>query len=109
MFKYSHLEYRHKKLAASCSEFEDIFDVDHFVQALKPLVQITRTLPPKLAARVRKLPKVDPVSWSQAEYYTHHVLPLIRKHGAVRLTKTDARLANNGLPVRWAHESRAGK
>jgi hypothetical protein len=74
--------------------------VDHFVKTLKPLVPVVRTLPPKLAVRVRKLPSVDPVSWSHADYYIQRVLPLIRKHGAVRLAKTDARLANNGLPIR---------
>ncbi|KAK6154971.1 hypothetical protein DH2020_009219 [Rehmannia glutinosa] len=49
---------------ADSSDFQDIFDVDHFISSLRD-----------------------------------EILPLLKKHKVVHLNKTDARLANNGLPV----------
>ncbi|KAL0377639.1 UNVERIFIED_CONTAM: Rhamnogalacturonan I rhamnosyltransferase 1 [Sesamum radiatum] len=49
---------------ADPSDFQDIFDVDHFILSLRD-----------------------------------EILPLLKKHKVVHLNKTDARLANNGLPL----------
>ncbi|KAG4921148.1 hypothetical protein JHK85_050734 [Glycine max] len=61
----------HKVLFSS--DFKDIFDVDHFITSLRDEVRIIKILPPK-------------------------VLPLLLKHKVIQLNRTDARLANNGLP-----------
>ncbi|KAK3130321.1 hypothetical protein QOZ80_6BG0491860 [Eleusine coracana subsp. coracana] len=86
---------------ADPSEFQDIFDVDHFITSLRDEVRILRRLPPRLKRRVKMgfLHSMPPVSWSDITYYHHEILPLIRKHKVLHLNRTDARLANNGLPL----------
>ncbi|KAK6129105.1 hypothetical protein DH2020_037141 [Rehmannia glutinosa] len=74
---------------ADSSDFQDIFDVDHFISSLRDEVRILKELPPRLKRRVElgmffELPPI---------------LPLLKKHKVVHLNKTDARLANNGLPL----------
>ncbi|XP_059286445.1 rhamnogalacturonan I rhamnosyltransferase 1-like isoform X2 [Lycium ferocissimum] len=85
---------------ADPSEFEDIFDVDHFITSLRDEVRILKELPPRLKRRVvlGMIYTVPPISWSDISYYQHQVLPLIRKYKVVHVNRTDARLANNGLP-----------
>ncbi|THU58053.1 hypothetical protein C4D60_Mb03t10100 [Musa balbisiana] len=82
------------------SEFQDIFDVDHFITSLRDEVRILKELPPRLKTRVElgMSYSMPPVSWSDISYYQNQILPLIRKHKVVHLNRTDARLANNGLP-----------
>ncbi|KAJ0986805.1 hypothetical protein J5N97_005161 [Dioscorea zingiberensis] len=84
---------------ADPSEFQDIFDVDHFITSLRDEVRILKELPPRLKRRVEfgMVHSMPPVSWSDISYYHHQILPLIRKHKVLHLNKTDARLANNGL------------
>jgi len=86
---------------ADPSEFEDIFDVDHFITSLRGEVRIVKKLPLKLKAKAEDgaVFNMPPVSWSNMSYYLHQILPLIRKHKVLHLNKTDARLANNGLPL----------
>ncbi|CAJ2665870.1 unnamed protein product [Trifolium pratense] len=86
---------------ADPSEFQDIFDVDNFIASLRDEVRILKQLPPRLKRRVElglsySLP---PISWSDISYYEKQILPLLRKHKVVHLNRTDARLANNGLPI----------
>ncbi|KAL6287676.1 hypothetical protein ACE6H2_012066 [Prunus campanulata] len=81
----------------AASEFQDIFDVDHFIASLRDEVRILKELPPRVKKRaVYSLP---PISWSNISYYFHQILPLVQKYKVVHLNKTDARLANNGLPL----------
>ncbi|XP_039121043.1 rhamnogalacturonan I rhamnosyltransferase 1-like [Dioscorea cayenensis subsp. rotundata] len=84
---------------ADPSEFQDIFDVDHFITSLRDEVRILKELPPRLKRRVDlgMVHSMPPVSWSDFSYYRHQILPLIRKHKVLHLNKTDSRLANNGL------------
>ncbi|XP_068304602.1 rhamnogalacturonan I rhamnosyltransferase 1-like [Pyrus communis] len=83
----------------AASEFQDIFDVDHFIASLRDEVRILRKLPPKL--KKRPAYSLPPVSWSNMSYYLHQILPLVQKYKVVHLNKTDARVANNGLPLEF--------
>ncbi|XP_014496938.1 uncharacterized protein At1g04910 [Vigna radiata var. radiata] len=86
---------------ADSSDFRDIFDVDHFVTSLRDEVRILKHLPPKVKIRVEKglSYSMPPISWSNISYYENQVLPLLLKHKVIHLNRTDARLANNGLPA----------
>ncbi|WRX19094.1 GDP-fucose protein O-fucosyltransferase - like 10 [Theobroma cacao] len=86
---------------ADPSEFQDIFDVDHFITSLRDEVRILKELPPRLKRRVEMglVHSMPPVSWSDISYYHQQILPLIQKYKVVHLNRTDARLANNGQPL----------
>ncbi|KAK9278777.1 hypothetical protein L1049_028355 [Liquidambar formosana] len=86
---------------ADPSEFQDIFDVDHFITSLRDEVRILKELPPRLKKRVElgMIYSMPPISWSDISYYHHQILPLIQKYKVVHLNRTDARLANNGQPI----------
>ncbi|XP_073041054.1 rhamnogalacturonan I rhamnosyltransferase 1-like [Primulina eburnea] len=86
---------------ADSSDFKDIFDVDHFITSLRDEVQILKELPSKLKSRVDlgKFYELAPVSWSNISYYHKQILPLLKKYKVVHLNRTDARLANNRLPL----------
>ncbi|GAU23262.1 hypothetical protein TSUD_281550 [Trifolium subterraneum] len=83
---------------ADPSEFQDIFDLDHFITSLRDEVRILRELPPRLKQKVENgfLYSMPPISWSDMSYYKKQILPLIQKYKVVHLNRTDARLANNG-------------
>ncbi|KAL6175389.1 hypothetical protein ACLB2K_052030 [Fragaria x ananassa] len=86
---------------ADPSEFQDIFDVDHFITSLRDEVRILKELPPRVKRRVElgMVYTMPPVSWSDMSYYRNQILPLIQKYKIVHLNRTDARLANNGQPL----------
>ncbi|GMI95219.1 RG-I rhamnosyltransferase 1 [Hibiscus trionum] len=86
---------------ADPSEFQDIFDVDHFITSLRDEVRILKELPPRLKRRVETgmVYSMPPISWSDISYYRNQILPLIQKYKVVHLNRTDARLANNGQPL----------
>ncbi|KAK4789244.1 hypothetical protein SAY86_020563 [Trapa natans] len=86
---------------ADSSKFEDIFDADHFINSLRDEVRVLKDLPPRLKRKVElgTLRSLAPVSWSNISYYLHQVLPLVEKYKVLHLNRTDARLANNGLPI----------
>ncbi|GAB4829108.1 Rhamnogalacturonan I rhamnosyltransferase 1 [Ancistrocladus abbreviatus] len=84
---------------ADDSDFEDIFDVRHFIDSLRDEVRIIRRLPKRFSRKHGvQLLVMQPVSWSSEKYYLQQVLPLFQKHKVLHFNKTDARLANNGLP-----------
>ncbi|XP_073010908.1 rhamnogalacturonan I rhamnosyltransferase 1-like [Typha latifolia] len=87
---------------ADPSEFQDIFDVDHFINSLRDEVRILKELPPRLKKRVElgMIYSMPPISWSDISYYQNQILPLMKKYKVVHLNRTDARLANNGLPLK---------
>lgn len=72
---------------SSCSNFSDVFDVDHFITALKNDVKIVRKLPaehtysPKVIKQFR--------SWSGMDYYQDEIATLWEDHEvAVSLCST---------------------
>ncbi|KAL2329770.1 hypothetical protein Fmac_017351 [Flemingia macrophylla] len=85
---------------ADSSDFKDIFDVDHFITSLRDEVRIIKQLPPRVKRRVEQglFYSMPPISWSNISYYEKQVLPLLLKYKVVHINRTDARLANNGLP-----------
>lgn len=86
---------------ADPSEFQDIFDLDHFITSLRDEVRILKELPPRLKQKVENgfLYSMPPISWSDMSYYKNQILPLIQKYKVVHLNRTDARLANNGQSI----------
>ncbi|XP_010523472.1 PREDICTED: uncharacterized protein At1g04910 [Tarenaya hassleriana] len=85
---------------ADPSDFEDIFDVRHFIDSLRDEVRMVRRLPKRYGRKFGYRPfEMPPVSWSDDKYYLQQVLPLFSKHKVVHFNRTDARLANNGLPL----------
>ncbi|KAL3654253.1 Rhamnogalacturonan I rhamnosyltransferase 1 [Castilleja foliolosa] len=85
---------------ADPSNFEDIFDVGHFISSLRDEVRIVKRLPKKLGLRYGYQPLVmPPISWSNEQYYLQQILPLFDKHKVIHFNRTDSRLANNGIPL----------
>ncbi|GAA0171952.1 hypothetical protein LIER_25873 [Lithospermum erythrorhizon] len=85
---------------ADPSNFEDIFDLRHFIGSLRDEVRIVRRVPKKFGRKYGLQPlEMPPISWSNEKYYLEQILPLFSKHQVLRFNKTDARLANNGLPL----------
>ncbi|KAF2312904.1 hypothetical protein GH714_040964 [Hevea brasiliensis] len=86
---------------ADPSEFQDIFDVEHFITSLRDEVRILKELPPRLKRRMElgMTYTMAPVSWSDISYYHNQILPLMQKYKVLHLNRTDARLANNHQPL----------
>ncbi|KAL4340450.1 hypothetical protein GQ457_08G036760 [Hibiscus cannabinus] len=86
---------------ADPSDFQDIFDVDHFITSLRDEVRILKELPPRLKRRVEMgmVYSMPPISWSDISYYRNQILPLVQKHKVIHLNRTDTRLANNAQPL----------
>ncbi|XP_019170918.1 PREDICTED: uncharacterized protein At1g04910-like [Ipomoea nil] len=84
---------------ADSSNFGDIFDVRHFIDSLRDEVRIVKRLPKRFGRRSGYQPHaMPPISWSNEKYYLEHILPLFSKHKVIHFNRTDARLANNGIP-----------
>lgn len=65
-------------VASHGSEFQDIFDVDHFITSLRDEVRILKELPPRLKRRVELggVYTMPPISWSDISYYQKQVSAL---------------------------------
>ncbi|XP_057494040.1 rhamnogalacturonan I rhamnosyltransferase 1 [Actinidia eriantha] len=85
---------------ADPSNFEDVFDVKHFIDSLRDEVRIVRRLPKKFNRKYGFQPlEMPPVSWSNEQYYLQQILPLFSKYTVIHFNRTDTRLANNGIPL----------
>ncbi|KAL1551066.1 Rhamnogalacturonan I rhamnosyltransferase 1 [Salvia divinorum] len=85
---------------ADPSNFDDIFDVEHFINSLRDEVRIVKRLPKRFGRRYGYQPLVKaPVSWSNEQYYLQQILPLFAKHEVLHFNRTDSRLANNGISL----------
>ncbi|CAN6550494.1 unnamed protein product [Malus baccata var. baccata] len=85
---------------ADPSNFEDIFDLRHFIDSLRDEVRIVRRLPKMFSRKYGHKPlEMPPISWSNEKYYLEQILPLVSKHKVLHFNRTDARLANNWIPL----------
>ncbi|KAJ1263173.1 hypothetical protein BS78_09G163600 [Paspalum vaginatum] len=84
----------HQSFWTDPSDFKDIFDVDHFKEALKEDIVIVDSLPPDYRG-VKPYVRA-PTSWSRASFYRDFA-KILRKFKVVRFTHTDSRIVNNGL------------
>ncbi|CAN1321465.1 Rhamnogalacturonan I rhamnosyltransferase 1 [Linum perenne] len=84
----------------SIASFEDIFDVRHFIDSLRDEVRIVKRLPKRISKKYRYgVLEMPPVSWSNEKYYLQQILPLFNKSKVLHFNRTDARLANNMIPL----------
>ena len=61
-------------LLSCCSNFEDIFDVRHFIDSLRDEVRIIKRLPKRFNRKHGFIPlEMPPVSWSNENYYLQQV------------------------------------
>ncbi|KAK4485540.1 hypothetical protein RD792_008182 [Penstemon davidsonii] len=85
---------------ADPSNFEDIFDLRHFIDSLRDEVRIIKRLPKRFGLRYGYQPfEMSPVSWSNEQYYLQQILPLFDKYKVIHFNRTDSRLANNGISM----------
>ncbi|CAA6658738.1 unnamed protein product [Spirodela intermedia] len=90
-----------KSFWADPSDFADIFNVSNFINSLRDEVRIIKRLPRRIIGKGSPGGSfmMPPVSWSNETYYLTQILPLFGKYEVIHFNKTDARLANNGLPI----------
>ncbi|XP_068345495.1 O-fucosyltransferase 7-like isoform X2 [Pyrus communis] len=79
------------------SNFSDVFDEDHFINALANDVKIIKNLPKELATGIRAVKHFR--SWSGMDYYQDEIAGLWEEYEVIRAAKSDSRLANNNLPL----------
>ncbi|KAM7260165.1 hypothetical protein ACFE04_015906 [Oxalis oulophora] len=78
------------------SGFHGIYDVEHFIQALRYDVRIVESIPEiKKNGKTKKLKahQIRPLRDASVSWYLENVLPKMKEHGAVYLTPFSHRLA----------------
>ncbi|KAL9270589.1 O-fucosyltransferase 7-like protein [Drosera capensis] len=78
------------------SNFADVFDEEHFINALAHDVKVIKKLPPELSTIPKAVKHFR--SWSGVDYYESEIASLWAEHQVIRAAKSDSRLANNNLP-----------
>ncbi|KAL5558927.1 hypothetical protein UlMin_035138 [Ulmus minor] len=78
------------------SNFSDVFDEDHFIDALANDVKVIKKLPKELATATRAVKHFR--SWSSLAYYEEEIANMWDDYQIIRAAKSDSRLANNHLP-----------
>uniref|UniRef100_A0A0D3H6T5 O-fucosyltransferase family protein n=1 Tax=Oryza barthii TaxID=65489 RepID=A0A0D3H6T5_9ORYZ len=93
------------------SSFEEIFDVDHFINTLKAEVSIVKVLPKEFSWSTREYYgtgiratriKTAPVHAS-ASWYLENVSPILQSYGIAAIAPFSHRLAFDDLPVDIQH------
>ncbi|PQQ14323.1 uncharacterized protein Pyn_07914 [Prunus yedoensis var. nudiflora] len=79
------------------SNFSNVFDEDHFINALANDIKIIKKLPKELATVPRAVKLFR--SWSGMNYYQDEIARLWEEYEVIRASKSDSRLANNNLPL----------
>ncbi|BBG95785.1 hypothetical protein Prudu_004427 [Prunus dulcis] len=84
--------------------FSNVFDEDHFINALANDIKIIKKLPKELATGPRAVKLFR--SWSGMNYYQDEIARLWEEYEVrflvtlvIRASKSDSRLANNNLPL----------
>ncbi|GAB4844997.1 O-fucosyltransferase 7 [Ancistrocladus abbreviatus] len=78
------------------SNFKDVFDEDHFINALANDVKVIKKLPEELATQPKAVKHFK--SWSGLDYYQDKIATMWEDYRVIRAAKSDSRLANNNLP-----------
>ncbi|KAL9396322.1 hypothetical protein Peur_010575 [Populus x canadensis] len=79
------------------SNFSDVFNEDHFINALANDIKVIKKLPMEMggATKADKYFK----SWSGMDYYQGEIASMWADYKIILAAKTDSRLANNNLPA----------
>ncbi|KFK44341.1 hypothetical protein AALP_AA1G245400 [Arabis alpina] len=78
------------------SKFSDVFDEDHFINALSKDVRVIKKLPKGIDAFTKVVKHFK--SYSGLSYYQNEIATLWDEYKVIRAAKSDSRLANNNLP-----------
>ncbi|GMI90604.1 hypothetical protein like AT1G22460 [Hibiscus trionum] len=78
------------------SNFSDVFDEDHFINALANDVKVVKKLPKELSSATNVVKHFR--SGSGLGYYRDTIGSLWEEYQVIRAAKSDSRLANNNLP-----------
>ncbi|KAM0022091.1 putative GDP-fucose protein O-fucosyltransferase [Helianthus debilis subsp. tardiflorus] len=89
------------------SYFEDIFDVDHFMNVLKDDISIVRELPDEYtwstreyyASAIRSTRVKNAPLHASANWYREHVFPVLESYGIAAISPFSHRLAFNNMPA----------
>ncbi|CAN8312936.1 unnamed protein product [Cochlearia groenlandica] len=78
------------------SKFSDVFDEDHFINALSKDVRVIKKLPKGIDGLTKVVKHFK--SYSGLSYYQNEIASMWGEYKVIRAAKSDSRLANNNLP-----------
>jgi hypothetical protein len=89
------------------SSFMEIFDVDHFINALKDDIYVVKELPSQFswstrefyATAIRQTRVKNAPIHASADWYLENVLPVMRSYGIAAIAPFSHRLAFDNMPV----------
>ncbi|CAN0892484.1 O-fucosyltransferase 11 [Linum grandiflorum] len=84
------------------SEFEDIYDQDHFIATLEKHVKVVKELPEEMMRKydynLTNIQSIRVPPWAPANYYLGQIYPVLREHGVLRFAPFANRLAMSVPP-----------
>ncbi|XP_076905431.1 O-fucosyltransferase 39-like [Bidens hawaiensis] len=94
-------------LSCICCYFEDIFDVDHFMNVLKNDISVVRELPDEYAwstreyyaSAIRSTRVKNAPLHASANWYLEHVSPVLESYGIAAISPFSHRLAFDNMSV----------